>query len=51
MRKAYHGGYSIVKTAKALGIGSETVKKIEAEALEKIERILEERGISFDDLI
>jgi DNA-directed RNA polymerase sigma subunit (sigma70/sigma32) len=46
-----HGGCTLSEIASMLGIGKERVRQIEARALAKIRKAMQEKGIQAQDLI
>jgi DNA-directed RNA polymerase sigma subunit (sigma70/sigma32) len=46
-----HGGCTLSEIANMLGIGKERVRQIEARALAKVRKAMQEKGIQAQDLI
>ena len=46
-----HGGCTLSEIASMLGIGKERVRQIEARALAKVRKAMQEKGIGAQDLI
>jgi DNA-directed RNA polymerase sigma subunit (sigma70/sigma32) len=46
-----HGGCTLSEIASMLGIGKERVRQIEARALAKVRKAMQEKGIQAQDLI
>jgi DNA-directed RNA polymerase sigma subunit (sigma70/sigma32) len=46
-----HGGCTLSEVASMLGIGKERVRQIEARALAKVRKAMQEKGIGAQDLI
>ena len=46
-----HGGCTLSEIASMLGIGKESVRQIEARALAKVRKAMQEKGIGAQDLI
>ena len=46
-----HGGCTLSEIANMLGIGKERVRQIEARALAKVRKAMQEKGIGAQDLI
>jgi DNA-directed RNA polymerase sigma subunit (sigma70/sigma32) len=46
-----HGGCTLSEIASMLGIGKERVRQIEARALAKVRKAMQEKGIAAQDLI
>jgi DNA-directed RNA polymerase sigma subunit (sigma70/sigma32) len=46
-----HGGCALSEIASMLGIGKERVRQIEARALAKVRKAMQEKGIGAQDLI
>ena len=46
-----HGGCTLSEIASMLGIGKERVRQIEARALAKVRKAMQEKGIEAQDLI
>ena len=46
-----HGGCTLSEIANMLGIGKERVRQIEARALAKVRKAIQEKGIQAQDLI
>jgi DNA-directed RNA polymerase sigma subunit (sigma70/sigma32) len=46
-----HGGCTLSEIASMLGIGKERVRQIEARALAKVRKAIQEKGVQAQDLI
>ena len=46
-----HGGCTLSEIASMLGIGKERVRQIEARALAKVRKAMQEKGVKSEDLL